>query len=83
MPTGESMLWGFEETAPANAMILEISRLTFVGRLMEELQKIGTMHLCCSSLLRLSLVSAISQLAEEMFKTEINSCVKLFAIVPE
>lgn len=64
MPTGESMLWSFEETAPANAMILEISRLTFVGRFMEEFQKIATMHLCCSNLLRLSLASVISQLAE-------------------
>ena len=83
MPTRESMLRSFEETAPANAMILEISRYTFVGRSMEEFQKIATMHLCCSNLLRLSLASAISQLAEEMFKTEINSCVKFFAIIPE
>lgn len=83
MPTGESMLWSLEETAPANAMILEICRLTFVGRLMEEFQQIATMHLCCSNLLRLSLASAISQLAKELFKTEINSCAKLFPIAPE
>jgi hypothetical protein len=81
MSTGQRMFWTFEKTTPANATIMEINNGTFVGRLLKEFKKISSMQLCCSSLLRLSLADTISQLAEEMFKTEINSCLKFFMVV--
>jgi hypothetical protein len=81
MSTGQRMFWAFEKTTPANATIMEINSGTFTGRLLKEFQQIGPMQLCCSNLLRLSLADTISQLAEEMFKSEINSSLKFFLIV--
>jgi len=77
------MFRGFKETAPADAMIMEIDRPTFVRRLMEELHNIVAMHFRCGTFLRLTLSSAVSQLVEEIFEPEINSCVKLISIVFE
>jgi hypothetical protein len=75
------MFWAFEKTTPANATIMEIDNSTFARRLLKEFQKVDPMQLCCSNLLRLSMADTISQLAQEMFKTEINSCLKFFLIV--
>jgi hypothetical protein len=81
MSTGQRMFWTFEKTTPANATIMEIDNSTFARRLLKEFQKVDPMQLCCSNLLRLSMADTISQLAQEMFKTEINSCLKFFLIV--
>jgi hypothetical protein len=81
--TGEDMFRGFKETAPTDAMIMEIDRPASVRRLMEELHNIATMHLRCGTFLRLTPSSTVSQLVEEIFEPEIYSRVKLISIVFE
>jgi hypothetical protein len=81
--TGEDMFRGFKETAPTDAMIMEIDRPASVRRLMEKLHNIATMHLRCDTFLRLASSSTVSQLVEEIFEPEIYSRVKLISIVFE
>jgi hypothetical protein len=83
MSTGEDMFRGFKETAPADAMIMEIDRPASVRRPMEELHNIALMHLRCGTFLRLTSSSTVSQLVEEIFEPKINSCVKLISFVFE